>query len=174
MLERAVSLEINEAYAAVKKGFSEKGCKVISEQTPKQLLIKQGSLWGMSPKTAKKTLEINLTATDSGTKVTCQSRLSSDWKNLTLVGCAIAAVLVALCLWMDFDLGSAMAVRGRSFWSWIITVNGTIDLQVGQAFVNLTRALAAFLTLIILLEIAITVYVQRKIDQFAQQTLSSL
>ena len=60
------------------------------------------------------------------------------------------------------------------FWSWLVTVNGNIDFQVAQAFVNLTKALAVFLSIIIVSEIAIVVYVHSGIDQFAKQILNSL
>lgn len=93
---------------------------------------------------------------------------------MTLVGCAFAAVLVGLCVWMALDLATTMATLKPSFWSWLITADGAVDLQVGQAFVNLTRSLAAFLGLVIALEIAILVYVHRKIDVLAEEILDSL
>ena len=174
VLKRTVSLGIDKAYADVKAVLLEKGCKIISEEPPKQILVKQGSLWGMSPRTAKKTIAVNLVPVDSGTQVTCSSRLSSDWKNLTVVGCALAAVLVGLCLWMTFDLEAFMVTQKPSFWSWLVTVNGSVDFQVGQAFVNLAKSLAVFLSVIILLEIVIAVYVHAGIDWFAEGTLNSL
>ncbi len=174
MLERTVKLEIDKAYAAVKAAFSSKDCKIISEKPPQQILIKQGSLWGTSPKTAKKIVEVNLESVDSTTHLSYMSRLSSDWKNITLIGCVLAALLVGLCLWMSFDLSSFMATRKPSFWSWIITANGIIDFQVGQAFENLTKILAAFLSVIILIEIGITVYVRARIDRFAEEKINSL
>ena len=174
LLERTVSVEIDKAYADLKAALIEKGCKIISEEPPKQILVKQGSLWGISPKTAKKTLSVNLVPVDSGTQVTCSSRLSSDWKNLTVVGCALAVALVGLCLWMTFDLGAFMVTQKPSFWSWLVTVNGNVDFQVGQAFVSLTKSLAVFLSVIILLEIAVAVYVHARIDRFAEETLNSL
>ncbi len=174
MLERTVNSEINKTYAALKVVFSSKDCKITSEKPPQQILVKQGSLWGASPKTAKKIVEVNLETVDSGTHLTCLSRLSSDWKNITLVGCILAAVLVGLCLWMSIDLSGFMLTRKPSFWSWIITSNGAIDFQVGQAFENLTKTLAAFLSIIILLEIAITVYVRARIDRFAEETINKL
>ncbi len=173
MLERTVGLEIDKAYADLKAGLLEKGCKIISEEQPKQILVKQGSLWGMSPISAKKILEVNFASVDSGTQLTGSSRLSSDWKNLTVIGCALAAVLVGLCLWMTFDLNTALVTQRPSFWSWLITVNGSVDFQVGQAFVNLTKALAIFLSVIIILEIVVAVYVHRGIDRFAEKTFNS-
>ena len=174
MLKRTVSLEIDKAYADLKTVLLEKDCKIISEEPPKQISVKQGSLWGISPKTAKKTMEANFAPVDSGTQVTVSSRLSSDWINLTIVGCALAAVLVCLCLWIAFDLEAFMVTQKPSFWSWLVTVNGSVDFQVGQAFVNLAKSLAGFLSVIILLEIVIAVYVHAGIDRFAEEPLNSL
>ena len=104
LLERTVSLEIDKAYAVIKTAFTDKDCKIISEQSPNMILLKQGSLWGISPSSAKKKIQVNLESVNSATKVTCSSHLSSDWKNITLIGCVLAAVLVGLCLWMAYDL----------------------------------------------------------------------
>ena len=174
MLKRTVSLEIDEAYEDLKAVLLEKDCKVISEEPPKQISVKQGSLWGISPRTAKKTIDVNFEPVDSGTQVTFSSRLGSDWKNLTIVGCALAAVLVCLCLWITFDLEAFMVTQKPSFWSWLATVNGSVDFHVGQAIVNLTKSLAVFLSVIILLEIAIVIYVHARIDRFAEGTFNSL
>ena len=174
LLERNLSLAIDEAYDTVKAALAKRGCKIISELQPKQILVKQGSLWGVSPQTAKKTLKVTLVSVDSGAKVTCSSRLSSDWKNLSLFGCAFAVVLVGLCLWMALDLSSFIATHKTNFWSWIISVNGNINFQVGQAFVSLTKGLSIFLFVIILVEIAVIVYVRAKIDQFAVEAFNSL
>ena len=173
-MERTVSLEIEQAYSNLRAALVEKKCKVASEEPPRQILVKQGSLWGISPKTAKKTVSIHLASVDSGTRVTCSSKLASDWKNLTVVGCVLAFVLVGLCLWMATDLGAFMVTHEPSFWSWIATVEGNVDLQIGQAFVNLTCGLVVFLSVIILLEIAIVVFVHSKINTFAEETLNQL
>ena len=97
-------MEINKTYLDLKSVLTQDGCKIISEQAPKQLLVKQGSLWGMTPTGAKKTITLNLASVDIGTQVKCTSKLSSDWQNITLIGCALAAVLVAVCGWMALDL----------------------------------------------------------------------
>jgi hypothetical protein len=171
LFKRTVSVGIDKAYADLKAVLLEKGCKIISEEPPKQMLVKQGSLWGLSPRTAKKTIAVNFAPIDSGTQITCSSRIGSDWKNLTIVGCALAAVLVGLCLWIMFDLETFMVTQKPIFWSWLATVNGNVDFQVAQAFVNLTKDLAVFLLAIILLEIVIVFYVQARIDRFAERTL---
>ncbi len=172
MLERTVPLEIDKAYADLKKALLAKDSKLISEEVPNQIVVKQGSLWGISPASAKKTVKTNLTKIDSATKVTCTTQLSSDWKNITIIGCVFAAVLVAICLWITFDLNTFMVTHSVSFWSWLITTNGAADFQIGTAFIGLTKALALFLSVIIVVEIAIFVYVKAKIDSFAQDVLN--
>jgi hypothetical protein len=40
---------------------------------------------------------------------------------------------------------------------------------LANAFINLSKALAVFLSIIILLEVAVAVYAKRKIDVFAKE-----
>ncbi len=174
MLERTVNLKIEEAYPKLKAVLVEKGCRVLSEEPPRQICFKQGSLWGISPKTAKKTVNANFEPVDDGTRISCSSRLASDWKNITLIGCALAIVLVGLCVWMATDLTTFMATRVPSFWSCLIAVGSNVDLVAGQVFVNLTWGLAFFLSVVILLEAAIVVYVHSKIDAFVKGALNQL
>ena len=174
LLERAVGLKIEEAIPKLKAALTASGCKVVSETLPNQILLKQGSLWGISPKTAKKTITVNLEQADEGTRVKISSKLASDWKNITLIGCALAFVLAGVCVWMATDLSTFMATHVPSFWSWLVTVGSNVDLVAAQAFVNLTWGLAAFLSVIILLEAVIVVYVSSKIDSFAKDTLNQL
>jgi hypothetical protein len=174
MPQRTINLGVAEAYSNLKTSLAKKGCRIISDEPPKRIMVKQGSLWGLSPKTAKKNVDFNLKPVDSRTQIASSSRISPDWKNITLIGCVLAAILVGLCLWMAFDLTSFIVTQKPSIWSWLSTINGNVDMQAGQAFVNLTTTLAGFLSLIILSEIAITIYVHSRIDRFAEETLNSL
>ncbi len=98
--------------------------------------------------------------------------MASDWKNITLIGCGLAFVLVGLCVWMATDLTTLIATNVPGFWGWLVTVNGSVDLVATQAFVNLTWGLAGFLSLVIVLEAAIVVYTHSKIDSFNEKILS--
>ncbi len=169
-----VNLKIEEAYPKFKDALTAKGCKVISEETPNQIYFKQGSLWGISPKTAKKTISIHLEQHGEETRIKFSSKLSSDWKNITIVGCGFAAVLVGLCIWMATDLSAFIATNVAGFWGWLVMVNGSVDLAAAQAFVRLTWGLAGFLTFIIVLEAAIVVYAQSKIDSFGEEALKEI
>ncbi len=174
MFERTVNLKIEEAYPKLKTALVEKGCRVLSEEPHKQICLRQGSLWGVSPKTAKKIVKVNLEPSGDGARVSCSSMLASDWKNITLIGCAFAFVLVILIVWMATDLNTVLDTHQSSFWSWLVLVGSNVDSAAAQAFVNLTWVLAVFLSAIIFLEGAIVIYVHSKIDAFAENVLNQL
>jgi hypothetical protein len=174
LLERTVSLKIEDAYPKLKAALVEKGCKLISEELPWEICCMQGSLWGVLPKTAKKIVNVNFKSVEDETRISCSSRLASDWKNITLIGCAFAFVLVGLCVWMATDLSTYMVTREPGFWGWLVTVGGNLDLVATHAFVNLTWGLAVFLSAIILLECVIVLYVRSKIDAFTEEALNQL
>ena len=79
-----------------------------------------------------------------------------------------------LCIWMATDLSAFFTTNVPGFWGWLVTVNGNVDLAAAQAFVRLTWGFASFLTIIIVLEAAILVYAQSKIDSFAEEALKEI
>ena len=174
MVERTVSLEIEKAYAELKAHLLEKNCKITAEEAPTLISVRQGSLWGITPATAKKNVHYQLAAAGSGTRITFSSSLASDWKNLTIIGCVLSVAVIALCLWMAADLDALVATQQQGFWSWIATVDGYVDVQTAEMFAGLTRMLAVFLAFILAAEAAIVVYVQTKINTFAEETLNTL
>jgi hypothetical protein len=174
LVERTVGLDVEKAYAELKARLLEKDCKIIAEEAPVLISVRQGSLWGISPLTAKKNVNYRLAAVASGTRITCSSSLASDWKNLTVIGCALAVVVAGLCLWISIDLDALVTTQQESTWSWIATVNGYLDVQTAQMFAGLTRMLTVFLAIILAAEVAIVVYVHFRINTFAEGTLNML
>jgi hypothetical protein len=174
LLSRTLGLNNEETYLKLKNALAERDGKVISQEQPKKILVKHGSLWGVTPKTAKKIVEIKLEPADSGTKITASTTLSSDWKNITVIGCVFAVVLVGVCMWMAFDLNAFMAGQQPNFWSWIVTAGDGVDFTAGHAFVNLAWVLAVFLSAVVAVEALIAFWVHKNIDKFAEETLKSL
>jgi hypothetical protein len=174
LFERTINLPIDEAYKDLKSALVEKGCKITSEETPKRIITKQGSLWGTTPKTAKKNLEFQLSTDNNETKITATSRLSSDWKNITFIGVILAAILVSVCGWIAIDLSNFLATNKATVWSWLVTIHGTVNTTVAEAFVNLTKTLAVFLSVIIVFEIVVAYYANVKVDGFAEEALDSI
>ena len=174
LVERTVGLEVEKAYAKLKALLLVKHCKIIAEEAPVFISVRQGSLWGISPATAKKNMNYRLTAANSGTQITCSSSLASDWKNLTIIGCALVMVVASLCLWISMDLNELVTIQQQSYWSWIATVGSYIDLQTAQMFAGLTYMLTVFLKIILALEMAIVVYIHFRTDTFAEKTLNTL
>ena len=174
MVERTVGLQIEQTFAELKALLLKRGCRIVAEEPPTYISIKQGALWGISSRTAKKVVSYHLAPVDSGTRIVCSSKLASDWKNLTIIGSALAVLVASLCWWIAIDLDAFMITQERSYWSWIATVDGYIDFQTGLMFVNLARMLAVFLAIIIALEVVIAVYVHLRIDTFAEEPLKVL
>ncbi|HSV48672.1 MAG TPA: hypothetical protein VLH35_00015 [Candidatus Acidoferrales bacterium] len=174
MPQTTVNLTIEDAYAKLKAALAQRGCTIASENTPQKLVAKQGSLWGLSPKTAKKTVEVTFEGQGSKTAITYNSKLSADWKNITIIGCILAFILTAICVWMAMDLSQFMIDGNPSFWGWIVTSNDTVKFQAAEAFVNLSWGLAVFLSIVIALEAAIYIYAGRNIEVFAKDTVASV
>jgi hypothetical protein len=174
LVERTVGLEVEKAYAELKALLLERGCRIVAEGAPTLISVAQGSLWGISPRTAKKIVNYHLAPVDSGTQITCSSSLASDWKNLTVIGSALAVVVASLCVWIAMDLDALLITQQPSYWSWIATVDGYIDSQTAQSFAGLTRMLAAFLAIIIAAEVVIVIYVHFRINTFAEETMNAL
>ena len=167
-------MEIEKAHAELKALLLERGCPIIAEEPPVLISVKQGSLWGISPKTAKKVVTYRLARVDSGTLITCSSSLASDWKNLTIMGTALSVLVASLCWWINMDLDAFLITQQPSSWSWMATVDGYMDFQTAETFVGLTRMLAIFLAIIIALETVIAVYAHFRINAFAEENLKAL
>jgi hypothetical protein len=75
---------------------------------------------------------------------------------------------------MATDLGAYIVTREPGFWGWLVLFGGNLNLVTAHAFVNLTWALAVFLSAIILLEGTIVVFVRSKIDAFTKEALNQL
>jgi hypothetical protein len=167
-------LEIDEAYAKVKTLLAQKGCAFVAEEPPTTISVEQGSVWGVSPRTAKKVIGFRFSPVDSKTRIVASSSLASGWKNLAIIGAALSAFLAFLCGWITIDLEAFVATHEPTYWSWITTADGYTEFQVAQTFAALTRALAVFLAVVLVLEIILVVFAQHKVDDFADETLDSL
>jgi hypothetical protein len=173
LFERTVDLEIKEANAELKALLLQKGCRILAEE-PTLVSAKQGSIWGISPRTAEKIVTCRFAPLSSGTRITCSSSLASDWKNLTIIGTALAAVIVSMCWWIATDLDALMTTQQPSYWSWLVTINGYTDFQTAQMLAGLMLMLAGFLVIMIAIEMVISVHVHFRINVFAQETVSEL
>jgi hypothetical protein len=174
LIEWSVELVIEKAYVNLKTLLLQKGCTIISEEPSKFISLTQGSIWGSSPRSAKKIINCSLSATGLRTRITVSSTLSSDWKNLTTIGSVLSVVVAAVSWWISADLEDFLARRQPSWWSWIVTSKDFTNVAVALSVISLTRILAVFLAVGILLEIFIYVYAKRRIDVFAEENLERL
>ncbi len=164
-------MPLADAYADLKSHLQENGCKIVSETAPTELVVKQGSLWGLSPQNAKKHVSCTLSQNGQETKISCTSKLSRDWVNITLIGLVFSVIMVGLCFWISIDLAHFLDTSRATTWSWIASVGTYVDRTLGEYFVAFTRMLAGFLTAIILAEIAILFYARSRVDLFMKEVV---
>lgn len=174
LIEKVANTEIGSTFAVLRSMLTGKGCVVISEEAPVSVVVKQGSIWGMSPQHAKKTVKYVLSPAGSGTRVSAYSKIASDWKYLSAGGCVLAIVMSLLCFWISVDLEGFVTMHQLSWWGWLVTVNGYVDVQLAQVFANLLKFVAVFLLVVIIAEAAVVVYAYYRVDQFAEESLASL
>ncbi len=169
-----MNLKPEEAFENLKELLLQKGCRVVAEESPTSISVKQGSIWGVSPKTAKKTIEGRLSQAGSKTHITVSSSLAKDWKNLTVIGSILSVIVAAFCYWISIDLEGFVATQQPTWWSWIVTSGDFVNFGVAEAFAGLAWWLAVFLSVIVLLEGIIYVYAESRIDVFAKEALKNL
>ncbi|MCW4001421.1 MAG: hypothetical protein NWE93_14405 [Candidatus Bathyarchaeota archaeon] len=174
MTEQTVDLGVEEAFSKVKSALVGDGCRVLGEESGSMLVVSQGSLMGIAPRTAKKTLKVEFESAEKRTTLRYASTIARDWKYVTLIGCVFAVILAAVCLWMAWDLDTFMATEQTSAWSWLISAYGTVDYPVGRAFAALVSGLAVFLFAVVAIEAVVYVNVKAKINQYAQEILGKI
>ena len=174
LLERIVSLEVEEAYSELKTILLEKGCKIVSEEPPKHISVKHGSLRGVSPKSAKKLVSYHISSHESGTRIVTYSSISSDWVSLTFGGSMIAGFVAAMFWWIASDISSLVINGEPRFWTWLARAFGYPDLQYTFFMINVIKLLAIVLVATITFEVLDFSIVYRKINTFAEETLDLL
>ena len=174
VLERYVGLEIEKAYLELRTILLEKGCRIVTKEPPKQISIEQGSLFGVSPKSAKKVVVYQLFPHESGTRIVGRSSVSSGWLNLTLWGNVIAGVVAIVFWWIASDIASLISGRASGYWTWVAVAFGYPHVEYVLFMINLTRMLSIVLVVIILLEILDVFVVWRRKDAFTAETLNEL
>jgi len=171
---RNTSTEIERTYSELKVVLLEKDCKIISEEPPKHILVRHGSLRGVSPRNAKKTVDYRIYSDNSGSRIVSQSSVSSDWAELTLWGNIAAGVVAAVFWWLASDIANFL-VNGKSgYWTWMAGAFGYPNVQYAIFMVDITKALSVVLVGAVLLEILDVFIVCRKINTFAEETLDEL
>ena len=174
MPARNVSTEIEGTYSELKEVLLEKDCKVVSEEPPKHILVRHGSLRGVSPRNAKKVVDYRIFPHNSGSKIVFQSSISSDWANLTLWGNVAAGFLAAMFWWIASDIADLLSDGKSGYWTFLARAFGYPNVQYADIMVNVTKALSIVLVVTIVLEILDVLIVYRKINNFAEETLDDL
>jgi hypothetical protein len=174
LLDKTTSLRIDQAYQQLRNTLLENKCKIIEESPPHYISVVQGSLNGILPKSAKKTVTYQLGSKNSGTEIAATTKIASSWTNLTLYGNILAAALAGIFLWIASDTESYNQAHGPVFWQWLAQIYSAASQEQGLFMINIIRAAAVFLILAIVAEILIVIYVYPRKDAFARETLRSI
>jgi len=174
MLTSIVSYPIEQTFIRLKKILRDSNCKIISEKPSRHICVTQGSLRGILPISAKKVISFNLLNEESGTKIESSSRISSDWKNLTLYGSIIAAVLMVIFVWILIDINIYFETGKPVFWAWFAQMYGSYGSWGVMFIIRLIQALTIFLAFTIVFEIIIVIYVYPRKDVFSLQVIEKI
>jgi hypothetical protein len=174
MSELNVNFDVKKTYFKIKKLLLTKEFPIITDQPPSYLSFKQGSIWGLLPRTAKKRIDYHLISIKSGTQIKFSSSFVPEWKKLTIIGYVFSFLLILLGLWINIDLENYIITGNPSYWSWIATSMNTIDLNLIQSFSNLVGILSLFLIFILIVETILVGYSQYKINDSAKEILNQL
>lgn len=149
-------------------------CRLVAEERPKHIYVVQGSLSGILPLSAKKLVSFHLTSEGLGTKIQSSSQISSDWKNLTLYGNIVAALVAAIFVWIATDMNNFLESGRIGFWTWLAQMYGTHNPWGAFFMIKVIQALAIVLTVTILIEILIVIYVYPRKNAFSKQVLEKI
>ncbi|HII85119.1 TPA: hypothetical protein HA273_00715 [Candidatus Bathyarchaeota archaeon] len=174
MPTRNTSTEIERTFSELKEVLLEKDCRIISEEPPNHILVRHGSLRGVSPRNAKKIIDYRVYSDNSGSRIVSQSSVSSDWAKLTLWGNIAAGVVAAVFWWIASDIANFLVDGKSGYWTWLAEAFGYPNTQYAFFMVNITKALSVVLVVAIFLEILDVFIVYRKINTFAEETLDEL
>jgi len=174
LLTSNVSAEIERTYSELRGILLEKNCTIVSEEPHKNIVVRHGSLRGVSPRNAKKVVDYQISPRDSGARIVSQSSVSPDWANLTLWGNVAAAVVAAIFWWIASDIANLLVDGKSGYWTWLAAAFGYPNVQYAFFMVNITQALSVVLLVAIILEILDALIVYRRISTFADMTLDEL
>ena len=174
LFECITSKHIEQAYSRLKKILLDNNCKINAEESPNYIRVTQGSIMGIQPKSAKKIISFYLSNDNSGTKIESSSKIATDWKNLTLYGSVLAAVLIGIFMWIAIDMNKYIETDKTSFWAWLAQIYGTHDSWGALLMIRVTQALSIFLALTIVFEILIVIYVYQRKNAFSRQVLEKM
>ena len=174
MFECKVPQSVQQTYSRLEKTLVDSNCKINAKEPPYCIRVTQGSLFGVSPMSAKKEVSFNLCGEGSQTRVVSSSQIASDWKNLTLYGNVITAFVIGVFLWITLDMNNYIQTAKPGFWAWIAQLFESPNMGEAILVSNLIQALAVFLVFVVLIEILIVIYVYPRKNAFSQYALEKI
>jgi len=111
---KIVSMDVSRAYEELKKLLREAKCRIVEEEPPNKIVVEHGSVLAFSPINVEKVVAFTLTPVDSTARIVATTSLTSDYKNIVILGFVIPAIFSFLIWILGFLL--------------VLEVNTTLDL----------------------------------------------
>ncbi len=173
MTETIVDREIERVYDRLKTHLSRAKCKIICEDAPNSVSVVQGSLWGITPKTAQKTVTFKLRNDAIGIQIPASSALTKGYWALTGAGIVFSTLVLLVCIWMATNLQAYISTGFAGFWGGLGQTNGAFDAFKANMLVRLCWTFTAFLIISLVIEAFIIVYVKTELSVFAKEAVAS-
>jgi hypothetical protein len=167
--QATLNTQIVDSYEKLKALLVENRYSVTTENAPRALTTAKGSLWGTTPKTAKKKFSYILVQNGQQTQIRATAQLAPSYVYFTVAGYILSLALLFVCVWIAVDLQGT-----QGFWSWLAQVGSQFDAQKAVMFTVLTSALAVFLAVSLVVETFIVWKARRGVGQFAEDALGML
>jgi hypothetical protein len=174
LFERVVSLEAQKAYEELRAALLRNRCKIVAEEPLKSVTVEQGSLWGVSPKGAKKKITFRLFPHDSKTRIVSVSSLTSGWVGASIFSYVLGIVLASIFGWIAMDLEASITAQRRSFWGWLAEALGYTGFREALRIANLLKITSIVLFVMVITFIVIGVFIYVKRDSFSEEILRLL
>jgi hypothetical protein len=171
LFERIVALDAEKAYSELKNQLFRQNSKLIIDEPPQHLVVEQGSLFGLTPKGAKKRIECHFHPQGDHTRIVAKTSLSSNWKKVTCLGYLIGAVCIALAILLAFTV---QAIATQPYFLSIFTEFGSYNYSQLQLIANMLWGLAIFLVSILSVNIIADLLIYRRKDSLIEETLKML
>ncbi|BDB97495.1 hypothetical protein [Saccharolobus caldissimus] len=96
MKEKIVDMDTNTAFNELKRILFANGCKIISEDPPRSITVRHGTLWATSPKNFPKTVRFYLYPQGTKTRIVAVTSYSESYISMSIIIIILVIIFIAI------------------------------------------------------------------------------
>jgi hypothetical protein len=169
-----VALNAETAFSELKNYLFKEKCKLLSEEQSKHLVVEQGSLGGMTPKGVKKRIDYYFHSQGNNTRIVAHTSFASDWVKYNFLSYFFVGLLFVFPLLIAFEYEASIAVKQHSLLGSLAEAFGFTQYLQAMVFVNLLKCVAVFSLVFIIISAIADVWIHKRKDAFAEESLRVL